>query len=344
MLPMQFLILIYNDEFIMMDINFKSYDIDIADIWLHERSLFLNDKSSRKLTNVIIDKAETIIINEGQPSFGINYRDSQEVQEREYYERNYIEYVKATKSLKDRFCINFFFNKDSCFEYNQSIIVNRANIDFDFWFALKLRQYGYKISVLKNFLNFQLDTNFNNEIDEFVNFLKLNIRQYQYELLDKKVVDTVSDWTDNKSKPIIGIQPKDLSSNKNLDDKLILRINYDALELFESLKAFFDEKDQEKLTMLLREEEIDNKICFTSNANQLIMVFRQLHLNQKIIGSLVNTKKWICKYFTYYGQNKKHSNFNAENVHKILTRQSFDVPKSKRINLPGLKYIKDKSL
>jgi hypothetical protein len=325
-----------------MKVNYNYYKLDVADIWQYERLLFLSDKNSIELAKNIIDKVEAIIIKDGIPVFGKDYFNSADEKIQGYYERNKRDYAEASKTLKDRFRIDFFFNKYSCFQYDQTIIINNDNVDFDFWFALKLRQYVCKISELKNFLNFQLDTNFNNEIDEFINFLKLSIRQYQSELLDKKVVDTVSDWADNKPKLNIGIQTNDLSSNKIIDDRLILSINYDSLELFESLKAFFDEKDHEKLTLLLNKEEIIGEICFSSNANQLVMVFRQLHLNQKIIGSLVNTKKWICKYFTYYGQNKKLSNFNAENVHKILTKIEYDIPKSKRIDLPGLKYIKNK--
>ena len=326
-----------------MEANYNYYKIDTADIWQYERLLFINDKSSKELAKTIIDKVEAKIIKGGIPVYDKDYFNNADEKIQAYYERNKRDYAEVSKTLKERFRLDFFFNKYSCFQYDQTIIINKGNIDFDFWFALKLRQYGFKISELKNFLNFQLEVNFNSEIDEFVNFLKLSIRQYQSKLLDKRVVDTVIDWTENKPKLNKGIQQKDLIDYKNLDDKFILRINYNASELFEAVKAFFDEKDHKKLTSLLHEEEIDDKICFTSNANQLVMVFRQLHLNQKIIGSLVNTEKWICKYFTYYGQNKKHSNFNAENVHKILTKREYDIPKPKRIDLPGLKYIKDKS-
>jgi hypothetical protein len=325
-----------------MEANYNYYKIDVADIWQYERSIFLNDNSSSKLAKKIIDKAEPIIIKDGNPSFGINYRDSQDENERMYYERNYKIYAEASKSLKERYEINFFFNKYSCFQYDQSIVVNRDYIDFDFWFAIKLRQFESKLSEIKNFLNFQLEANFNNSIIELAEFLKISIRQYQSKFLKKRVVETLKDWIENKLKRISDAGQKGLLKDIHLDDKLILRINYDQVDLFEAIKAFFDEKDHEKLTSLLNEEEIDDKICFKSNANQFVMIFRQLHLNQKIIGTLAKTEDWICAYFTYIGPKNKQTTFSNAYVHRTLTRTSFTIPKSNRINLPGLDYIIDK--
>jgi hypothetical protein len=147
----------------------------------------------------------------------------------------------------------------------------------------------------------------------------------------------VEDWIENHS-----VTSTDEKEVHVVDDRIILRIKYDRTKLYEVLKPYFDDKEHGKLNSLLSENEINDKICFNSNANQFVMVLRQLHLNNQIIGKLVNTEKWICKYFTYHGQNKKYSDFNIGYVHKKLTKHFYDIPKSKRIDLPGLDYIKTK--
>lgn len=320
-----------------MAANYNYYHIDIADIWQFERLLFLKDKSSFELAQKIINKAEALIIEDGEASFGINYLDSQDKNEREFYNRNQKQHAEAYNTLKGRFQIEFFFNKGSCFQFDKTILVNRDNIDFDFWFALKLRQYDSKLIQISNYLDFQKQSNFNNDIAGIKDFLKVVTKQFKDDLLSDRVIGIVEDWIENNSENIT--DEKEVNS---VDDRIILRIKYNNSKLLEVLKPYFDEKEHERLNSLLSENEIKDKICFKSNANQFIMVFRQLHLNQQIIGSFVDTEKWICKYFTYYGQNKKHSNFNPEYVHKKLTQNFYNLPHSKIIDLPGLDYIKNK--
>lgn len=326
-----------------MEFNHNYYHIDIADIWQYERLIFLSDKSSKELAKTIIDKVEAKIIKDGNPVYGKDYFNNADEKIRTYYERNKREHAEASNSLKERFRIDFFFNKHSCFQFDQTIEIKRNNIDFDFWFALKIRQYDSKISEIKNFLNFQLEANFNNDIDEFVGFLNLIFRQYKVKLIKKLVVHTVNDWMVNKPKVKKIIEQEDFVEDNGHDNKLILKIKAKGFNLFDVLEEYFGEKDHEKLRQLLNEEEIQDKICFRSNANQLVLVFRQLHLNQKIIGQLSNTEKWICKYFTYLKQEKKVSNFDLGYVHKFLTSNSRTVLKSKRIDIPELEYIIVKS-
>jgi hypothetical protein len=315
-----------------MATNHNYYDIEIADIWQYEQNEFLGDRSSDDLAKKIINKAEEVIIKEGEESFTV---DLDNADSRAYYERNLNECRESSNTLKGRYKINFFFNKHICYQYDQHIIVTKENPDFDFWFALKLRQYDSRLIEISNYLDFQKQTNFNKDIARINDFLKVVTMQFKDELISDRVVGIVEDWIENHSEI-----SKDEKEVHSVDDRIILRIKYDSSKLLEVFKPYFDEKEHEKLNSLLTENEIKDKICFKSNANQFVMVFRQLHLNQQIVGNLVNTEKWICKYFTYYGQNKKYSDFNPTNVHKILTRRASDIPKSKRIDLPGLEYIK----
>ncbi|GAA0743100.1 hypothetical protein [Gaetbulibacter jejuensis] len=320
-----------------MATNYDYYNIEIADIWQHEHEQFLVGNTSDRLAKTIIDKAEEIIIRKGEVNFTVDLGVNVPKTDKTYYLRHLNDFKRDSKSLNGRYDLNYFFNKHSCYQYEQNIIIKPESFDFDFWFALKLRQYDSKLIEISNFLNFQLESSFNNNPSEILDFLKIVTKQFKDDLLSDRVIEIVEDWIGNHS--AISSVEKEVNL---VDDRIILRIKYNRTKLFEVLKPYFDDKEHEKLNSLLSENEIKNKICFKSNANQFVMVFRQLHLHQQIIGKLVNTEKWICKHFTYYGKNKIHSGFNLEYVHKKLTQNFYDIPNSKRIDLPGLDYIKSK--
>jgi hypothetical protein len=301
-----------------MEINYSNYKIDIAEIREYERTCTLLSKTSEVLALKILKKIEAVISNKREPVFGLKDYNSDDKYYRDYKKRH----EDALNDAVERFNLNFFFINGDCFDYDENIIIDNTFIDFDSWFVLKLRQYQNNPSEIKNFLNFQFETNFNNDIKEFVRFLNFSIHKHQAELLEKSTVDTVDDLIES-----------------NFENKLILKIKQDDLNLFNVLKQYFDKKDHKKFKQLLNEEEIQGKICFRSNANQLVLVFRQLHLNQKIIGQSSNTEKWICKYFTYFNKKNKVSDFDLGYVHKMLTSNSRKVLKSKRIEIQGLKHI-----
>ena len=320
-----------------MEINYNYYDIDIADIWQYEQKLFLSGKSSIELGKYIIDKAEQLIFKEGKESFTIKL-DSNNEKDRKYYERNLEDYKTATKTLESRFELNYFINKGLCFEFDQQLIVKPVQSDFDFWFALKLRQYDFKLKKVKEFLDYQLENNFSDYFD-FREFLRLISMQFYSAVLNMGVMATVSDWLRKRDASMetdfINQEILLIGEGTSLQDPLI-NIIYDRKILFDILKPYFKKEDYSNLKLLLLGGNSNNKLCFNGNANQFIMIFRQLHLNQKIIGTYIRTERWICDFFTYQNQ----SSFNPDYVHKKLTRRSFDLPRTKRIDIPGLDYIK----
>lgn len=179
-----------------MGINYSYYDINLGDIWLYEHDQYISDKSSDDLAKKVIDKAEELIIKEGEVSFIVDL-DSKE--SRAYYERNIKDYKKSSNTLKGRFETNYFFNKKLCYQFDQHIIIKRETPDFDFWFALKLRQYDFKLIEIKHFLEFHLDDKFDNDSSKFIDFLKLLIKQYQDIIFDNKITQTVDAWIIKKN-------------------------------------------------------------------------------------------------------------------------------------------------
>jgi hypothetical protein len=86
-----------------------------------------------------------------------------------------------------------------CYQYNQHIIVSQESPDFDFWFALKLRQYNSKLIEIKNFLEYQLGRAFNKDLARFIDFLKLEMKQFRDTIFNDEIIETIDDWIKNKN-------------------------------------------------------------------------------------------------------------------------------------------------
>lgn len=278
-----------------MEANYNFYKIDVADIWQFERSLFLSDKTHRELAQEIIDKVESSIIKYGNPVYGIDYRDNKDEKIRAYYERNKREHGIASKNLEERYSIDFFFNKHLCFQYNQPIIIEKEDFDFDFWFVLKLRQYDSKLSEIKNFLNFQLEANFNNDINEFVGFLTIFNRQHQAKYLQERVVDTVEEWIDS-----LGVNKK---INKKGERKMAGKINSLSLKILKTHPEFFQKaenrKNFEKILFELQDEKFISKNVAKDN---FIAIFgnKEISKKKRIIWLGTNVElSWFMRYLVY---------------------------------------------
>ncbi|AUP81219.1 hypothetical protein [Flavivirga eckloniae] len=194
-----------------MEVNYSYYDIDIADIWYYERELFLyGENGNTVLAKNIINKVQHIITTKGTPSFSFKEYQLGDEKFRDYYKRNADMYRKACESLKELYRIDYFIaTKGSCFEYSESIVIDLHNENFDFWFALKLRQYNDKIIAISDFLNFHLKYTFNDNMQQIVDFLKLSCRQYLGLIFENKIIETVNEWSEEKTKN------KKLRSNKS---------------------------------------------------------------------------------------------------------------------------------
>ena len=303
----------------MMKINYSYYKIDTSDIKDYERSLILLNKTSDKLGLKILNKIEAMIFKNGQPVLkSKDYNNGTDKYFKDYLEK----YEEAHSDLRERFNLNFFMMKGDCFHYNENIIIDKNDPEFGFWFALKLRQYEFNLSEIENFLKFQLSTNFDGRINKFIDFLKFNIAKHQSQLLDVEVVEKVNNLIQHR-----------------FENRPILVINNNNLNLFDALRPYFEKKDRKKLEQLLNGEEIQNKICFRGNANKFLLVFRQLYLNQRVVGKLSNIERWICEYFTYINKKDEVTDFSLGYVHKIIATNSRTVKKSNRINVPGLEHI-----
>lgn len=318
----------------MMNI-YKSYEIDLSNIWKYEKSQFLKGNTTEYHSKKVIDKIQPLIV-----------RFSDKLSEEGGLATSYfMKYLPATvKGLKGKYEVDIFIYNKGYYKYDNVILIDRMIESFEFWFSLKLRQYISAKAYTHSFLDFQLSENFDNNIDSFIPFLNKNILKYKDELYSTEVVDTVKQWVsiNTKKKVVEGIT--EIVKENISGSSITLKIYPDFQKtVFKVLQPFFDKQDLELLLELIQGKSIKEKLYFQTNANRFCMVFRQLHLHQKIIGQYIETEQWICAYFDYKNLKKGRVNFAQSDVHKILTNESYDIPKAKRIDIPNLDFIKDKS-
>lgn len=104
-------------------------------------------------------------------------------------------------------------------------------------------------------------------------------------------------------------------------------------KLHTGLKIFFDEKEWNRLLILLKGEKIDQKLLFLFNANRLIELFRRLKYNDYIIDNNKNIEAWVLESFNFKSEtNGEIKEFKHNTIHSILYGQESAQPKKgKRI-------------
>ena len=284
-----------------MEINLEDFEINSADIWKYEQSLFLREKTPDELGKKIINKIEGLIFNEGTASYGASDFKKGNNQYKEYHSRQKKMHDVVLKNVVERYRLNFFFIKESCFEYDQSIIIKSDNIDFDFWFALKLRQYDSKTLGLIKFLDVQLITNFKNDIQEFVKFLKFGILKDQSKILSKEILETLDGWINRNN--IRQVSNKNKQKMKGEINSFLLKdIEFDTTnsekrrEIRQMFHKFFFNLKKSKF--ISNDTSFDNFIAIFSN--------KQISKNNRItwIGTNVELQ-WFIKYLVYHYQKVK---------------------------------------
>lgn len=298
----------------MIEANFTNYNIDLADIWDFERELFLNNQNSEEKASELINKIQIEIIKKTEPLFDNSYADNNE-DNCDYYKRNIDQYLKARNSIKTLFQIDFFFNNDKCYEYNTPIVIEKHNHDFDYWFALKINQYQLNLQELENFLNFQLNNNFENDKNKFEKFLTLLIRQYEGLSFSKNLITTINEWKEQKievdkkkSRTIKGNlitlkHIKLVNNPKYLDSNNLRFYNF-----FQSLKKnnFIDESTElEQFKNIFKNEKINpkNRIKWISN-NIILKWFIDGMLKKQKITEIHKHDKWLITISCFINKKK----------------------------------------
>lgn len=280
------------------------YDISTLEIWNYEQEIVFQEKCDENLEHKFLSKLKEVIIQKGELNFGIKEFENKEYS---YYNKRVMdEFLSSTLNVKKQFEIAHFFDtKTNNYILDQTVIITKNDLNFDYWFALFLRQYDQNIFEIQNFLDYQLKSNFNNNHTEFSTFLKLCLRQYS-EILSAKVFQTAQEWLDEKivKNTIKTIKcNKGVESNfapnqsfklKDVDDfkKYFEKKAYDFSEIINELrKDFVHESTRvQQLKDILSGIEIDpkNRIEWTGSFYELNMFVSILNYDLKKIQTIKN--------------------------------------------------------
>jgi hypothetical protein len=322
----------------MSSANFDYYIIDLGDIWDYEREKFIAGESNENFAEKIMVLTQENIIKLGQPSFGEKMISS----DSNYYRRNVTDYREADLTMKYK--LDYFFNKDNCYEYTQTLIITRNERDFDFIFALKLRQYNDNLFKVQDFLGYHLINTFSNDSKSFIQYLTISILQFDYlfneglkrqvkvfiSLYEDRVVDDMSasgNTDQNKSDPIGKLESKNSLDKKNkaTDQKLkIWAGTQEQLSLFYYRlieKELIYDMDKEEFINHFNGENYINKINWLEGNEVFIELFDKLatygFINIKLLKDSSDNKNnkvvimaKILGHFIFKGASKNAQAFN----------------------------------
>ncbi|WP_281989490.1 hypothetical protein [Aquimarina aggregata] len=195
--------------------------------------------------------------------------------------------IKIISSTKPTESDNYTHIKD--------ITITSNHTDFDYWFALKLRQYQMKLKSISAFLNYHLSYSFRNNRSKFNNFLELVLLQYQDIFFNKKLTKTVKKYRKNHLS---------LTERKNISNKIRKpRTDYNTfqLKMLKHNRNYIKENIVNFMDIwfaLKKENFIDKHTSFEN--------FKAIFKNQPIEPSnrikWIGTNKelqWFVKYLVY---------------------------------------------
>lgn len=186
-----------NDTSYLLLEDANLHSINTADIWKNERGIVFSEYCNESIAINLLANLRGIIELKGQCNFSHEHYEKGDDSFKNYYSNEMKLFLESQFDFKELFKIEFFFDsKGNCFSFHTPVNVTKKDSNFDYWFALFLRQFDNKIIEIDKFLNFQLRNNFEENHSEFVRFLNLCLRQYS-ELISSKVIFTAQEWIEN---------------------------------------------------------------------------------------------------------------------------------------------------
>jgi hypothetical protein len=304
------------DEFLIKE-SLK-YNINTFEIWCYEHDLVLSNNYDENLESQFLMKLKEVIIQKSSANFGVDQYENGKISN--FHQKAMDEFRISYGDVEKQFENAHFFDAETNnYSFHDSIIITKNDSNFDYWFALFLRQYDQNIFEIQNFLEYQLLSNFNNNQTEFASFLKLCLRQYS-EILSTKVFQTAQEWLDQKVvvNTIItrnsnkGVEtnflPKHSFKLKDVDDfkKYFEKKAYDFSEIINELrKDFVHESTRvQQLKDILSGIEIDpkNRIEWKGSFKELNLFVTFLNYDLKKIQPIKNGLwETACNCFTKKG-------------------------------------------
>lgn len=170
----------------VVNVNYDSLDLNTADIWAYEFAL-TKGANEHSLYDMLIETIEPLISQKCKP-----FLTNSEAKSNNVYVIGYSQRYACRQT-------DYFLWDDDYFDYQENLVIRYEEVEtkaFALLFALKLRQYNDNLTALDGFLYYQLEANFNSNLEEFVIFLKGILIQYP-EFLGPKFEKKIFQWRED---------------------------------------------------------------------------------------------------------------------------------------------------
>jgi hypothetical protein len=298
----------------------NSYSIYTADIWENEQKIVFSENCNDQLAIRILINLQEIIELKGECNFHYESYEKGDDSFKNFYSNEMKLFQESQLDFKKLFSIGFFFDsKGNCFSFHTQIEITINDSNFDYWFALFLRKFDNNLFEIDNFLEHQLESSFNQNINKFIKFLKTCLRQYS-DILSVKVFQTAQEWLDEK---VVENSIKTRKSNKSVESNFVPKHSFklkdvddfkeyfvkkanDFSEIIKELREHFvhESTKVQQLKDILSGIEIDpkNRIEWTGSFNELKMFVSILNYDLRKIQPIKNGIWEIaCTCFTKNG-------------------------------------------
>lgn len=222
---------------------FTYFSIDIGDIWDFESKLFLNSGDNEQLIAAALEKIRTKIIKNVKPT--ITYDGSQFSEDSVRYYSSKIERFLIATNLETIVSLGYFVSRDDLYEYGHQILIEKEDADFDYWFALKLRQYDLGLKYINDFLNEHLENSFESNKTVFKEFLELVLLQYEDLPISNKVNLQLQKFIDTFLKEVPETKESKISVKTNKRPRSLGNFNSFKLVALRSNPRYFLTKKHE---------------------------------------------------------------------------------------------------
>jgi hypothetical protein len=336
----------------MIEPSFDYFEINISDIWLFESCFYLEEEKNDKHISTLLLKMEDLIIREYlNPSLSskskvVPFTDESRYESGEHkeYFKRHVDENRLIKSVEDRVRAGFFIFKNNIFEYHQDILISRSDSSFDYWFALKLRQYNLNSKQMILFLENTLENSFHKNEEDFINFITTIFIDYEKSYFSDKTINYVNNWLEGmkpktelpEEKPIKKQITRKITSTYRtfylsvLDRKKTLfeagsKSNFSFLDIFKKLKhhEFIDSKTNfENFKAIFKESNIEdsNKVIWTGTYYELRFFIDEID-KANICHPFKKVDKWLIAMLCFKKKIKQGTNaeevINIENYKKL---------------------------
>lgn len=250
------------------DAKYELFQINTNDIWNYEERCY---HYPSRLSDHLIDRLIELLKRE-IPKNGSPFVTPQEEGDPHYtYWKSVIKRNLLKSEKTDPFEVDEFRTNKGFYSDDSSIEILRDNEEFDFCFALKMRQYEGKLLKLYDFINFHLNQNFSGDQVQFNKFLKLITMQFNDSFLSSKIVSVVEDYIMNCREIS---KPK--SMNKALRTVRDKSTNLDSFLIKSDINGF--ENDSITWAEITSKLKSEGFIDSTSSASSLRKVFNNVKL------------------------------------------------------------------